>query len=171
MIAFMHTLGEDDNPADPVDALMELSRLMTAVVAHSLAVMERPLTVPQLRVLVLIGSQDSVNVSAVAEALGVNPSNASRTTDNLVRAGLVDRDTSDTDRRNVELTLSGEGERLLKELMDVRRAVFEKVIGRLGEQQRRQLSKAARAFTAAARDLSSAEQLGVDGDQLLHWLV
>jgi DNA-binding MarR family transcriptional regulator len=161
----------DQGTDDPVAALMELSRVMTAVVAHSLAVMERPLTVPQLRVLVLIGSQGAVNVSAVAEALGVNPSNASRTTDTLVRAGLVDRQTSDTDRRNVELTLSGEGERLLEELMDVRRSVFEKIVGRLGEQQRRQLGRSARAFTLAARDLGDPEHLGVDSEQLLHWLV
>jgi DNA-binding MarR family transcriptional regulator len=144
---------------------------MTAVVAHSLAVMERPLTVPQLRVLVLVGSEGSVNVSAVAEALGVNPSNASRTTDTLVRAGLVDRQTSHTDRRNVELTLSGDGERLLKEVMDVRRSLFERVARSLGERERAQLSRSVRAFTNAARELSNTEQLGVDGDQLLQWLV
>lgn len=150
---------------------MELSRLMTAVVAHSLAVMERPLTVPQLRVLVLVGSEGSVNVSAVAEALGVNPSNASRTTDSLVRAGLVDRRTSDADRRNVQLTLSGDGEQLLKEVMDVRRSLFERVARNLGERERAQLSRSARAFTEAARELSGTERFGVDGDQLLQWLV
>jgi DNA-binding MarR family transcriptional regulator len=168
----MHTSSDRDPEAgaDPVSALMELSRLMTAVVAHSLAVMERPLTVPQLRVLVLIGSEGSVNVSAVAEALGVNPSNASRTTDNLVRAGLVDRQTSDTDRRHVELTLSGEGERLLKELMDVRRSAFKSVVARLDKPQQRQLGETVHAFTKLARDLSDSEQHG-EGEPLVRWLV
>jgi DNA-binding MarR family transcriptional regulator len=169
----MHMFLEDDRKTadDPVGALMELSRVMTAVVAHSLAVMERQLTVPQLRVLVLVGSEGSVNVSAVAEALGVNPSNASRTTDSLVRAGLVHRQASSTDRRNVALTLTEDGDRLIKQLMDVRRSVFEKVAGSLGEDERTQLSRSVRAFTDAARELSGTEPLGVDGEQLLRWLV
>jgi DNA-binding MarR family transcriptional regulator len=171
MIAFMHAFGDDSRTDDPVGALMELSRVMTAVVAHSLAAMERPLTVPQLRVMVLLGAAGSVNVTAVAEALGVNPSNASRTTEHLVKAGLVDRQASDNDRRHVALTLTGEGERMIKELMDARRAVFETVSGRLGEEERRELSRAVRAFTRAAHDLSASEQLGVDGEQLLRWLV
>jgi DNA-binding MarR family transcriptional regulator len=169
----MHILLGDghETPDDPVPALMELSRIMTAVVAHSLAAMERPLTVPQLRVLVLIGAAGSVNVSAVAEALGVNPSNASRTTDNLVRAGLVDRQTSDADRRNVELTLTGDGERLLKEVMEVRRSLFESVARSLGDRERAELSRSVRAFTSAARELSDTKRLGVEGDELLRWLV
>jgi DNA-binding MarR family transcriptional regulator len=169
----MHTFVEvdPDAPSDPVAALMELSRVMTAVVAHSLAVMERPLSVPQLRVLVLVRSEGSVNISAVAEALGVNPSNASRTTDQLVRAGLVHRQASDADRRNVALTLTDEGNRLITEVMDVRRAVFEKVAGSIGEKDRAQLGQAVRRFTEAARELSETEPLGVYADQLFRWLV
>jgi DNA-binding MarR family transcriptional regulator len=169
----MHRFLEEDQKVtgDPVAALMELSRLMTAVVAHSLAVMERQLTVPQLRVLVLIGSEGSVNVSAVAEALGVNPSNASRTADSLVRAGLVDRQASAADRRNLSLTLTEEGTRLIKELMEVRRSVFEKVAATLDDAERTELSRSVRAFTDAARELSGSEELGVDADSLLRWLV
>lgn len=150
---------------------MELSRVVTAVVAHSLAVMENPVTVPQLRVLVLVGSGGPLNVSAVAEALGVNPSNASRTTDQLVGAGLVHRTESGRDRRNVSLTLSPAGRQLIDDMMANRRAVFAAVVAELTENQQTQLTRSARAFTRAAHDLSGRDRLRVDGDRLLGWLV
>jgi DNA-binding MarR family transcriptional regulator len=45
----------------------------------------------------------------VAGALDVNPSNASRTCDRLMKAGLLDRRESPDDRRNVTLTLTEAG--------------------------------------------------------------
>ena len=53
--------------------------------------MDTTVSVPQMRVLVLLWTGEPLNLSAVAEGLGVNASNASRTCDRLVAAGLVER--------------------------------------------------------------------------------
>src|ERR671936_844167 len=48
------TLATEEAFAQTVDALMLASRVVTAAVAHSLASIDAPITVPQLRVLVMI---------------------------------------------------------------------------------------------------------------------
>ncbi|HKV22888.1 MAG TPA: MarR family transcriptional regulator [Mycobacterium sp.] len=50
-----------------------------------------------------------MNLAAVADDLNVNPSNASRTCDKLIRAGLLDRDVSELDRRHIDLSLTAAG--------------------------------------------------------------
>ncbi|HEY0644178.1 MAG TPA: MarR family transcriptional regulator, partial [Nocardioides sp.] len=75
--------------ARATEAMMPVSRTMTAIVARTLSEMKRDITVPQLRVLVLLNSRGQMNLSALAEHLDVNPSNASRTCDQLVNEGLA----------------------------------------------------------------------------------
>ena len=70
-------------------------------------------TFGQLRVLALLEDEGPMNLSAVAQALAVGPSNASRTCDRLVRGGLLDRREDPDDRRNVVLTVTVPGRRAL----------------------------------------------------------
>ena len=91
---------------------MPVSRTMTAIVARTLSEMERDITVPQLRVLVLLNSRGNMNLSAIAQHLDVNPSNASRTCEQLVNGALAARATDEVDRRNVVLRLTTQGSRL-----------------------------------------------------------
>jgi DNA-binding MarR family transcriptional regulator len=130
----MHTISKADDPAadGATASLMELSKLVTAVVAHSLAVIESSVTVPQLRVLVLVGARGPVNVAAVAAALGVSPSNASRTCERPVSDRLLDRQEATTDRRNVELTLTRDGENLVESLLKSRQLFFDAVVSEMG---------------------------------------
>jgi DNA-binding MarR family transcriptional regulator len=87
--------------------MMPVSRSMTAIVARALAEMEEDITVPQLRVLVLLNSRGPMNTSTVAQHLNVNPSNASRSCDQLVSSGMVNRLVDDADRRNAVLQVTG----------------------------------------------------------------
>jgi DNA-binding MarR family transcriptional regulator len=70
-------------------------------------------TLGQLRVLALLEDAGPMNLSAVAQGLAVDPSSASRTCDRLVRRGLVDRREDPGDRRNVVLTVTVAGRRIL----------------------------------------------------------
>jgi DNA-binding MarR family transcriptional regulator len=70
------------------EALLALSRTMTAVLARTLGRVAT-VSVPQLRVLVLLDTRGPMNPKALAENLGVNASNASRTCEQLVAAGLL----------------------------------------------------------------------------------
>ena len=136
-----------------VDAVMAAARVLVAVVASSIAEVEDTVSVPQLRVLVMLATQGPLNLVAVAEALGVHPSNATRTVERLVVAGLVDRRDVPTDRRNVSLTLTAEGRTLVDSVFEHRRAAIERVISRMPENKRRALPAALESFADAAGEV------------------
>src|SRR6059036_509126 len=107
-------------------ALLRASRVITAIVVRSLMAVSPAITIAQARLLVFISGAGSANVNAVAEALGVNASNASRAADRLVRAGLLRRTQPDEDRRHVVLELSADGQALLASVMRQRGAELER---------------------------------------------
>jgi DNA-binding MarR family transcriptional regulator len=137
--------------ADPdLDAVMRASRVIAGIVAESVAQVGDAITMPQLRALVLVATRSDVNASAVAAALDVHPSNATRLLDRLVQAGLLDRRDAATDRRNVELSLTTEGVNLLDSVMEHRRQAFERILSRMRPAERRRLGTALQAFADAA---------------------
>lgn len=129
---------------------MAAARVLLAVVARSVAEVEDQVSLPQLRVLVMIATRGPLNLSAVAEALGVHPSNATRTVERLVSAGLVHRRDAADDRRNVQLTLTKKGQRLVDSVFEHRRSAIEQVIERMPESRRRALPGALESFADAA---------------------
>src|SRR3954469_13313754 len=82
---------------------MRASRVLVSVVALSIAEVEDVVTLPQLRVLVMIASHGPQNLGSGAATLGVHPSNATRLCERLVVAGLVDRADDPQDRRFLRL--------------------------------------------------------------------
>ena len=84
---------------------MRASRALVGIAAASIAQVDSMVTVPQLRVLVIIDTRGPQNLAAVAAALEVNPSNASRTCDRLIKSGLLHRKEAPDDRRHVTLTI------------------------------------------------------------------
>ncbi len=73
--------------------------MFSAIVAASLAHAQDVITLPQLRVLVLVATRDNVTIGAVADVLDVHASSAGRLCDRLVGAGLLERRAPSTDRR------------------------------------------------------------------------
>lgn len=136
-----------------VGAVMRAAQVLVAVVARSVAEVEDVVTLPQLRVLVMVASQGSMNLTAVADGLGVHPSNATRTCDRLVVAGLLDRRDSPGDRRQLELTLTREGERLLGSVLEHRRDAIAATVARMPAAQRRQLADVLDAFADASDEV------------------
>jgi len=162
--------GKTDGTVD-VDAVLRATKVISAAIALSLDGADTRLSLPQLRALALVDARGPVNLSAVAEGLGVNPSNASRACDRLVRNGLLDRREDPNDRRSVVLTLTREGRRLLDRIMTKRRAVLTQVMGRMSVSDQEQMSTAMKAFTDAADQLTRDGELLSDGDgHLLRWL-
>jgi DNA-binding MarR family transcriptional regulator len=163
----------DDAPAPEVDvaALMDTTRVMTAIVAHSLADLDEPVTVPQLRVLVMIQGRGPLNLSAVAEGLGVNASNASRTCDRLVSGGLLDRRRAEEDRRSVVLSLTAEGERVVDALMRQRQGMLEQIVARMPAREQQRLAKSLEAFLQAAATVGEDGGLTDEDGHLVRRLV
>ena len=66
-------------------------------------------TMAQCHALLEIGSRDEISIVELAGILGVDTSTLSRTVDNMVKGGLVDRLLNPQDRRYVSLSLTERG--------------------------------------------------------------
>jgi DNA-binding MarR family transcriptional regulator len=141
------------------DVLMRASKVVSAAVARSVAVAGDRVSMPGLRVLVLLEARPSMNLTAVAEHLGVNTSTASRSCDRLVVEGLVDRRDDPDDRRNIALTLTKEGRHIVRAVMAERKRVLVSVLEAMPPQARADLVRGLAEFSDAAADL------GVDGPE------
>lgn len=135
---------------EQVDAIMLALQTLVGVAAQSVTEVEDRVTLPQLRVLVLIASRGTMNLNALAEAMDIHPSNASRSCDRLVAAGLLRRTESSVDRRNLVLELTKEGRGLIDVLVEHRRAAIAVVLERVPESRRRAVVSAMRTFGRAA---------------------
>ena len=139
---------------DDVEAVMAAARVLVAVSAQSVAAVEDIVTLPQLRVLVMVASRTAPNLNAVATGMGVHPSNATRTVERLVSAGLLHRSDDPTDRRNLVLELTGRGRELVEGVMDQRRAAIAAILDRMPPGRRRSLVPVMRAFAEAGGETS-----------------
>ena len=133
-------------PAAQVEAVLAGTRAVGAIIAESLASVEETVTMPQLRVLILTGFEQQ-SMSSIAEDLGVHASNATRTCERLVQAGLLDRATDPEDRRRVILSLTPAGERLLAQVMDRRRERVVDIMEQMTREDRTALASSRAAFT------------------------
>lgn len=73
------------------DALLTASRLLVAISARSIALVDETITIPQFRTLVILSNEGPVNLATLASLLDVQPSTIGRMVDRLVSAGLIDR--------------------------------------------------------------------------------
>jgi DNA-binding MarR family transcriptional regulator len=146
--------------------LVRASQVVTAAIVRSLAEVDSSLSVPQLRVLVMVANHGPLSMGAVAEALGVNASNASRTCDRLVDAGLLDRSPAEDDRRRVALTLTDRGAALVEQVMERRRADLARVVARMAPADQRALVRALEPLNDAA-NAADTDAAGVE--HLIAW--
>ncbi|HYB39587.1 MAG TPA: MarR family transcriptional regulator [Mycobacterium sp.] len=136
--------------ADEIDAVLRASRALVGIAAASIAEVDDSVTVPQLRVLVMVDTRGPLNLAAVAAGLGVNPSNASRICDRLIRAGLLDRQDSPNDRRHITLSLTDAGRRLVNKVIRHRRTAITRVLRDMDPADRELLTTALDRFATAA---------------------
>lgn len=131
------------------DAVLTASRLLVAVSARSLAAVEETLTLPQLRMLVLLDSRGPMKLGTLADLLEVNPSTAKRMIDRLITSGMVERAQNPVTRREVVVEASRAGRRVVGEVMARRRAEISRIVARMPEHLRHGLVEALTAFAEA----------------------
>jgi len=129
-----------------VETVVRAARVFSAVTAESIAQAGAGITLPQLRVLVLASTSSELNNNAVAEALDVHISNASRICERLVQAGLLRRRHAPSDRRQVQLDLTPEGTRLVSAVADHRRTIFSQTLSAMDDDGQTRLVAALEAF-------------------------
>nr|WP_238994684.1 MarR family transcriptional regulator [Mycolicibacterium chubuense] len=144
-----------------VEAVLRASRALVGIAAKSLAAVEDIVTVPQLRVLVMVATRGPLNLAAVATGLDVNPSSASRICDRLVKAGLLNREPAPQDRRHVVLTLTPSGRRLVAKVDRHRRTAVERVLRPMEAAPRRAVVEAFALFASAAGEPDDAAEHGL----------
>ncbi|KAA0021350.1 MarR family winged helix-turn-helix transcriptional regulator [Antrihabitans cavernicola] len=147
----VHTPATDSQ----IDAMMLAARALIGIAAQSVAEVEDQVTLPQLRVLVLVDSRGTLNLNGLAQAMGIHPSNATRACDRLVALGLLERQESPTDRRNLVLALTDRGRGLVEGVISHRRTAIAEVLSGIPERRRRGLESAMSAFAGEAGEESS----------------
>jgi len=125
--------------------------------AQSVAAVEDEVTLPQLRLLVMVASRGTLNLGAVAAGLGVHPSNATRAVDRLVVAGLLDRSDDPTDRRHLLLEITDAGRALVWQVMSHRRTAVAAILDRMPASRRRSLVPALAAFALAGGEVPDTD--------------
>lgn len=153
--------GSDDTLANQTEAVLDASRALVGIAVASIAGVTDVVTVPQFRVLMMVYTRGPLNLAAVAAGLNVNPSNASRTCDKLIKSGLIDRGVSPDDRRHITLSLTTAGRRLVEKVTARRRSAIEKVLRTMSPAERDQLAASLSAFARASGEAVDDQALAV----------
>src|SRR5437870_4194385 len=73
------------------------------------------LTMPQVKLMVLLAERDHQMLGELAQQLEVSPATVTGLTDRLSRQGLIERRTDEKDRRVIRAALTPEGARIARE--------------------------------------------------------
>jgi DNA-binding MarR family transcriptional regulator len=143
--------------AEEVDAVLRACRVLVAISAQSIAAAEEVVDLTQFRALVVVASHDVASLGQLAEAAGLSLSTASRLCDRLVAAGLLHRADDPANRRQLALTLTGAGKRVVGQVMDSRRRAVEPILRKLPKERRAALVAALEEFAAASGEPASRD--------------
>lgn len=97
------------------------------------------ITLAQCHVLVELGRTEKMSVNDLAESLRLDKSTVSRSVDNLVNTGLVQREADPEDRRYVALKLSAQGGLVFDDLEDRMEKYFAEIVDYLPSEKREQV--------------------------------
>jgi DNA-binding MarR family transcriptional regulator len=155
----MNTPAEQSDPAALIESTV--FQLLTAGAEYWARV---DLTMPQLKVLLLLGQHGSAPVSWLAARMAVSPPNITGILDRLEQRGWVERTSDSQDRRVVRILLTDGGTKLLHELAGAGVSHLRECIGSLGDRPAESLRHGLSAFleSMAEQDASTRKSL-IDG--------
>lgn len=118
----------------------QIVRIITSTASANQSVAPGPkLSGSQIVVLRALVGRGPLQVTEVANELGVTLSAATGLVDRLVKAGLAERDRDNQDRRVVWVKITPAGETALQAAEERRRAVFRAMVKSLSEEELAQL--------------------------------
>jgi DNA-binding MarR family transcriptional regulator len=141
--------GAPGKLADVLDGFGEaMSRLMVDQLQKNLA--ELDLTLPQVQVLRILHQQGTaVPTGKLAQCLRISAPATTQLTDRLIRKGLIERRSSEDDRRAVLVALSGAGRSLIDKFRERRNAIFGAALSQLSEAEQEQVVSSLQKLIAA----------------------
>jgi DNA-binding MarR family transcriptional regulator len=143
--------------ADEADVVLAACRVLVALSAQSIAAVEGVADVAQVRALVVISSRGSVSLRELSAAANLHLTRASRLCDRMVAEGLINRTDDPADRRQLVLTVTASGERVVRTVMRHRRAAITPILARMTKQRRAELVSVLREFAAAGGEPSDPD--------------
>ena len=134
---------------DEDDVLLSTLRLAMGISVHAADQVGDDVSTVQLRALTVLSRDPGCNLGRVAESMGVALSTASRLVERLVAADLVDRRTSEANRREVALRLTPHGARTLSRYDALRLEGLLSVLDRLPDDDRSTVMTGLRVLSEA----------------------
>lgn len=141
------------------EATLLASRALLGVVARSVSGALDVVTLPQFRVLVVLRTLGPLRFGALALRMRANPSTFSRSIDRMVAGGWVDRSPSPDSRREVLVSLTEAGTRLVDDVTDRRHRELAAILARLTSEEQESVQIAFELFAAAAGEPLAQELL------------
>lgn len=142
---------------DEAEAVLAACRVLVAMSARSIAAIEDAADLAEFRALVIVASRGQASLSELAEAAHIHLSRASRLCERMVAKGLIDRTDDPTNRRQLTLTLTPAGKKLVQTVMQRRRAAIDPILDRLSRHRRAELVSVLREFAAAGGEPSESD--------------
>jgi len=112
--------------------------LKNAPVNASLGCSAKELTLPQMSTMAVIREHGAMSLKEIAEATRVSAPSASAMVDRLVDIGVVTREPSTTDRREVRIALSSEGNAAVEAMQGQLLGAIVSLLEKLGPEKSRQ---------------------------------
>lgn len=154
--------GDDENVSnDQLRQTLAASRALVALSAQSIASVEADVDVVQFRVLVVVASKGATSLSQLADGARISLTRASRLCDRMVGMSLLARTEDPGDRRQLILTLTGEGRQLVRQATRHRERAVAAIFERVPERDRATVAAGFAAFAAAAGEPSDPDLWGL----------
>jgi len=111
------------------------------------------LTIPEWRVMAVLGSSAPLSANLVAERTAMDKVRVSRAVARLLQSGRINRRPDPADRRRSLLRLSNQGKDIYEKIVPLARAVESKLVTALDTDERRALDDMMRKLQARAGEL------------------
>ncbi len=154
--------GASPEFAEQVVALQAATRVLAGVALRSLDALGGAITLPQFRMLAVLGEFGCARSAQVARALGLDASTVTRLADRLVAAGHVARGSDPRHRSVVTLQLTPSGQSLVSSVSRWRQRELSRIVAELPPATRGQLTSILGELVAAA-----GEGYGLAGEPLV----
>ncbi len=143
--------------AELVEALLLVSRAMVGLAGRSLSGLPAEVTLPQFRAMVVLASRGPQRVLDISQELGVNPSTGTRMCERLAGKGLLARERDDDDRRQLRVSLTETGRKVVDEVTRRRREELRRIVDTLPRSAFGPTAQVLRDVAAAAGEPEESE--------------
>lgn len=145
---------------DEIEAFQAATRDLIGVALRSLEAAGNRVSLPQMRMLLVLNDLGRCPSSRVAHALGQGASSVTRLADRLITSGYVVRGGDPHHRSVVTLELTGRGREVVDRVLRRRHAELERILSGLAPGQRAATAAGLRAFHQVIGDAYAAELHG-----------